>query len=169
MPAIARTPLRLLPFAFAAAMLVAPAGWAQEPARIEQQMTPQQFQAAGLDQLDAGQLANLNDWVNNTLADETTKAAKTAEAKVNHQNRGFGGNTAREPVVARLQGEFAGLGKGRSYTLDNGQVWRQTDSSTLYGVKLDSPQIRITPSLIGSAWYMQVEDYGTRAKVQRTK
>ena len=165
----ARAPRRLLPLAFAAAMLVSATGMAQESTRIEQQMTPEQFRAAGLDRLDAGQLANLNGWLNRTLDVETAKAAKNAEEVVHHKNRGFLGSTAREPVEARLNGAFAGFGKGRSYTLDNGQVWRQTDDSTLYGVTLDNPQIKITPSLIGSAWYMQLEGYGTRAKVERTK
>ena len=169
MHAFARAPHRLLPLAFAVAMLAASSLWAQEPARIEQQMTPEQFQAAGLDQLSAAQLAKLNEWLNSTLVDETAKAVKTAEDKVNRQNRGFGGSAAREPVSARLEGAFTGFGKGRSYTLDNGHVWRQTDNATLHGVKLDRPQVRITPSLIGSAWYMEVEGYGTHAKVERSK
>lgn len=165
-------PHRLLPLAFAVAMLAAPSVWAQEPARIEQQMTPEQFRAAGLDRLDAGQLVNLNDWLNRTLVSEVAKAAKTAEAKVNHRNRGFGGfggSGAREPVEARLQGRFAGFGLGRSYTLDNGQIWRQTDGASLHGVQLDNPKIKITPSLVGGAWYLQVEGYGTRAKVERSE
>src|SRR5690606_22597924 len=165
----ARAPRPLLPLAFAAAMLVSATGMAQESTRIEQQMTPEQFRAAGLDRLDAGQLANLNDWLNRTLDVETARATKNAEEVVHYKNRGFLGSTAREPVEARLNGSFAGFGKGRSYTLDNGQVWRQTDDATLYGVTLDNPQIKITPSLIGSAWYMQLEGYGTRAKVERTK
>ncbi len=169
MYAIAHAPRRLLPVAFAVAMLVTATAWTAEPARIEQQMTPQQFRDAGLDRLDAVQLANLNAWLNRTVDSESTKAAQLAEDRVNRQNRGFGGSAAREPVIARLQGKFAGLSNGRSYTLDNGQVWRQTDNASLHGVQLDNPEIRITPSLIGSAWYMQVEGYGTRAKVQRTK
>lgn len=169
MYAIPRAPRRLVPLVFATAMLMAAASMAQEPTRIEQQMTPEQFRAAGLDRLDAAQLANLNDWLNRTMDIEVTKAAKAAEEKVNRWNLGFGGSAAREPVEARLQGAFNGFGKGRSFTLDNGQVWRQTDDSTLYGVKLDNPQIRITPSLIGTAWYLQVEGYGSRAKVERTK
>lgn len=166
---ILRTPRRVVPLVFAFAMLMASAGMAQEPARIEQQMTPEQFRAAGLDRLDAAQLAKLNDWLNRTMDIEVTKAAKAAEEKVSRWNPGFGGRAAREPVEARLQGTFNGFGKGRSFTLDNGQVWRQTDASTLYGVKLDNPQIRITPSLVGTAWYMQVEGYGTRAKVERVE
>lgn len=169
MHAISRPSRHFLPLFFAAALLMASTAMAQETSRIEQQMTPEQFQAAGLDRLDPAQLANLNGWLNRTLESEVAKAAKTAEDKVNRQNRGFGGSAAREPVEARLQGAFTGFGKGRSFTLDNGQVWRQTDDASLHGVKLDNPQIKITPSLIGTAWYMQVESYGSRAKVERSK
>ncbi len=169
MHAYVRAPRRFLSLAFAVAILAAPALWAQQPASIQQQMTTEQFRAAGLDRLDAAQLANLDEWLNRTLVSETAKAAKTAEAKVNHQNRGFLGSGAREPVEARLQGKFAGFSIGRSYTLDNGQIWRQTDSASLHGVHLDNPKIKITPSLVGGAWYMQVEGYGTRAKVQRSE
>lgn len=167
MYATSRAPSRLVPLVFAAAMLMASAGMAQEPTRIEQQMTPGQFRAAGLDRLDAAQLASLNDWLNRTMDIEVAKAAKAAEGKVNRWNPGFGGSATREPVEARLQGAFSGFGKGRNFTFDNGQIWRQTDNATLHGVRLDNPQIRITPSLIGNAWYMQVEGYGTRAKVER--
>lgn len=169
MTAFVRAPHRLLPLAFAAAMLTAPAAWAQEPARIQQQMTPEQFRAAGLDRLDAAQLANLNDWLNRTLDSETAKAVKISEDRISEKKRGFTDDADRAPVVARLQGRFTGFANGRSYTLDNGQVWRQTDNATLHGVQLDNPQIRIAPSLIGSAWYLQVDGYGTRAKVQRSK
>ena len=164
----ARAPRRLLPLAFAAAMLVSATGMAQESTRIEQQMTPEQFRAAGLDRLDAGQLANLNGWLNRTLDVETAKAAKNAEEVVHHKNRGFLGSTAREPVEARLNGAFAGFGKGRSYTLDNGQVWEQTDSATLSGVRRTSPKVRIKPGVLG-VWWMRIDGYNTQAKVQRVE
>ena len=66
-------------------------------------------------------------------------------------------------------GYFRGFDSGRSYTLDNGQVWQQTDAASLAGVRLSSPQVKITPSMIGNAWYLQVQGYNTRAKVQRVK
>ncbi|MEG3193031.1 hypothetical protein [Lysobacter sp. D1-1-M9] len=137
--------------------------------RIEQQMSPEQFRAAGLDQLDAEQLANLNAWLNRTLDTETAKAAETAKSRVEQEHRGFLSFGSNEPIVARLPGEFRGFGKNRRYTLDNGQVWQQTDAATLAGARLDDPQITITPSVIGNAWYMAVEGYNTRAKVKRIK
>lgn len=150
----------------------APGAFAQQPVPnqpIQQQMTPAQFKAAGLDQLNAAQLANLNAWLNGTIEAVTAKAAVTAKKQVEDDNRGFFNFGSSEPVVGRISGEFRGFGKGRSYTLGNGQVWQQIDDATLAGVRLSSPQIKITPSMIGNAWYLQVQGYNSRAKVQRTK
>jgi hypothetical protein len=68
-----------------------------------------------------------------------------------------------------MPGPFRGFGKGREYTLDNGQLWRQVDTASLVGVKLDNPEVRITPSIAGNAWYLAVKGYSTRAKVERVK
>jgi hypothetical protein len=147
--------------------LAATIAHAQPP--IEQQMTPEQFKAAGLDQLSPEQLANLNAWLNNKLEVETAKAATEAKEKVEDDNRGFFNFGSSEPIVARITGEFRGFGRGRSYTLDNGQVWQQVDDASLAGVRKADPSVKITPSLIGNSWYMAIDGYNTRAKVQRTK
>ena len=157
-----------------AALFAAPLAFAQQAGdRIEQQMTPEQFKAAGLDQLSAEQLENLNAWLNRTLVAETTKAAtqaaKQTKEKIEDENRGFLNFGSDEAITGRLQGEFRGFSKGREYLLDNGQLWRQTDTASLAGVNLDSPQVTIKPSMIGSAWYLKVEGYNTAAKVQRIK
>ena len=147
--------------------LAATVAHAQPP--IEQQMTPEQFKAAGLDQLSPEQLANLNAWLNNKLEVETTKAATEAKKKVEDDNRGFFNFGSSEPIVARITGEFRGFGRGRSYTLDNGQVWQQIDDASLAGVRLDNPEATIKPGLIGNVWYMSVGRYNTRASVKRVK
>lgn len=136
---------------------------------IERQMTPEQFKAAGLDKLSAEELANLNAWLNKTIDTETTKAAVQAKEKVEDENRGFFNFGSDEAIVGNLVGEFRGFGKGNVYTLDNGQQWRQTDTASLAGVRLDNPGVKITPSLIGNAWYMKIEGYNTSAKVERVK
>lgn len=145
----------------------ASAAYAQPP--IEKQMTPEQFKAAGLDKLSPAELANLNAWLNNTLEVETAKAATLAKDKVETENRGFLSFGKSDPIVARIAGEFRGFGKGRKWTLDNGQEWEQVDDATLAGARKTDPQVTIMPSLVGNAWYMQIEGYNKRASVRRTK
>jgi hypothetical protein len=149
------------------ALFAAMPAHAQPP--IEQQMTPAQFKAAGLDKLSPQELANLNAWLNNTVEVETTKAAALAKDKAETENRGFLSFGKTDPIVARISGEFRGFAKGRKWTLDNGQVWEQVDSASLAGARKTDPQVKITPSLIGNAWYMQIDGYNTRASVRRVK
>lgn len=150
--------------------------FAQSPAAqppIEQAMTPEQFKAAGLDKLSADELANLNTWLNRTITTETARAAEQAAVqateKVETENRGFFHFGSSEPIEGRIAGQFNGFRKGNTYTLDNGQQWRQTDTASLAGVRVENPAVKITPSLIGNTWYLRIDGYNTRAKVERIK
>ena len=158
----------LRPVLFAALLALAPGTFAQQQP-IQQQMTPAQFKAAGLDQLNPEQLANLNAWLDGTIQAETSKAATTARKQVEDSSRGFLSFGSAEPVVSKISGEFRGFANGRSYVLDNGHVWQQTDGATLAGVRLTNPEVTISPSAVGSAWYLQVGKYSTQAKVRRIK
>ena len=165
------TPARFVPLVLATMLAFALPAWAQQGSTspIEQQMSAEEFRAAGLGQLSAEQLRNLNAWLNRTVADETAKAATTAEAKVKDESRGFLDFGTKDPIVGRLTDEFRGFAEGRQYTLENGQVWQQSDNASLAGVRLDRPAVSITPGMIGNVWYLKVEGYNTRAKVQRIK
>lgn len=147
--------------------LACPLAFAQQ--RIEQEMTPEQFKAAGLDKLSAEELANLNAWLNRTVETESARAAERAEEKVKSEARGFFNFGSTDPIVSQLQGEFRGFGRGRRFVLANGQEWEQTDDASLAGVRLDAPKVRITPAILGNTWYLAVEGYNTRARVVRVK
>jgi hypothetical protein len=136
---------------------------------IEKQMTPEDFKAAGLDKLTPAELARLNTWLGRTLDTETAKAAANAKAKVVHESRGFFDFGSQEPISAHISGAFHGFAKGRSYTLDNGQVWQQIDDAELPGIRLTDPQVNIKPAMVGNSWYMQVGKYNSRAQVRRIK
>lgn len=156
------------PIAFAQDAAVAPAS-DQRP--VEQRMTPEEFSAAGLDKLSPRELAALNAWLRGTLKVEVERAAavaaEAAAEKVKDDNRGFFHFGSDEAVVAHLQGQFAGFARNRRYRLDNGQVWKQIDSARLEGVELDAPQVTISPGVFGNVWYLKVDGYNKRAKVER--
>ena len=164
-----RTALLALFFAFAAPFAIAQD--TTDPRPIEQRMTPEEFAAAGLGKLSPEELAALNAWLRGTLQVETERAAAAAAVaateKVKDDNRGFFHFGSDEPIVARLQGRFEGFARNRRYTLDNGQVWKQTDTARLEGVSLDNPQVTVSPGVFGNVWYLQVEGYNKRAKVER--
>lgn len=153
----------------ALALLMPLAGVALAQQTIEQQMTPEQLRATGLERLSPQELANLNAWLQGKLQVETAKAAEEARAETANDRRGLFERTSSEPVVATLDGEFKGFGRGRSYTLDNGQVWQQVDDASLIIDAKSNPKVKITPGIIGQSWYLSIEGYNTRAKVTRVK
>jgi len=143
---------------------------------LQQQMSPQEFKAAGLDKLSATELATLNRWLQGKVEAATTEAVAAVREEAREEgrqevivkNRGFFDFGSKEPITGVLEGEFRGFGKGRIYTLDNGQTWEQTDATTLAGVRKASPKVSMNPGLLG-VWYMKVEGVNTQAKVRRTK
>ena len=159
----------LRPLVLATLIACAAPAFAQSMPPIEQQMSPEEFKAAGLDKLSPDELARLNTWLGRTITTETTKAAAVAKQAVVEENRGFATFGSDEPIVSRIAGRFDGFHEGRTYTLENGQVWKQLEAASLEGVHVDSPEVTIKPAVIGNAWYLQVKGYNTRAKVQRIK
>lgn len=165
-----RIPFAVLLLAFA------PLAWAQQPApmttNVEQQMTADQFKAAGLDKLSAKELAALNAWLQQKVTTETAVALEAAREEgrkeVVQKNRGFFDFGSAEPIESAIMGEFTGFGKGKKYTLQNGQVWEQVEAASLKGVRKNDVPVRIKPGLLG-VWYMKIDGYNTQAKVRRIK
>ena len=136
---------------------------------LQQEMSPEEFKAAGLDKLNAEELASLNAWLDRKIEVETVRATEQAQDKVKNEVRGFFNFGTTEPITSTIVGEFRGFQKGRNYTLANGQEWEQSDEASLVGVRKTDPAVTITPSRVGNAWYMAIEGYNTRAKVRRVK
>jgi len=171
------SPMTSIRIPFAVLLLAfAPLAWAQQSApmttNVEQQMSADQFKAAGLDKLSAKELAALNAWLQQKVTTETAVAVEKAREEgrkaIVEENRGFFDFGSKEPIVSNIAGEFTGFGKGRTYTLKNGQVWEQIEAASLTGVRKTDPEVKITPGVIG-VWYMRIKGYNTAAKVQRIK
>ena len=164
-----RIPFAILMLAFA------PLAWAQQPALtadVEQQMTAEQFKAAGLDKLSAKELAALNAWLQQKVTTETAvaveKAKEEGRKEVVEKNRGFFDFGSAEPIESVIVGEFTGFGKGKKYTLQNGQVWEQIEPASLSGVRKTDASVKIKPGVLGN-WFMKIDGYNTQAKVRRIK
>jgi hypothetical protein len=139
-------------------------------------MSAAEFKAAGLDKLNAAELATLNRWLQGKVEAATTEAVAAVREEAREEgrqevivkNRGFFDFGSNEPISGVLQGEFRGFGKGRIYVLDNGQQWEQTDTTSVSGVRKQSPKVNISPGVMG-VWYLKVEGVNTQPKVRRTK
>lgn len=139
---------------------------------LQQQMSAAEFKAAGLDKLSAEELTTLNNWLQGKVAQAASVAVEQAREEGRQEvivkSRGFFDFGTNDPIQAKLEGEFRGFSKGRQYTLDNGQVWEQTDDASVSGVRKQAPGVRITPGMM-NVWYLQIDGLNTRAKVRRTK
>ncbi|MDO4708953.1 MAG: hypothetical protein Q4B94_03905 [Pseudomonadota bacterium] len=155
---------------FITAMLFVMPLQAQQFEPIEKRMSAEAFKAAGLDKLSASELASLNAWLNSHAPSEAALEAAREQGRqeVVRKNRGFFDFGSDEPITSRLVGEFRGFARNREYTLENGQVWQQTDDATLYGVRAQNPEVRIRPGALG-AWWLRVGNNATQAKVKRVK
>jgi len=147
---------------------------------LQQQMTPAQFKAAGLDKLSAQELASLNDWLQGKVATESRAAAQAATAAalesareegrqaVITKNRGFFDFGSAEPIESSIVGPFGGFGKGNRFVLANGQEWEQTDGTSYVGARKPDLQVKIKPGMAG-VWYLQVQGINSQPKVRRVK
>lgn len=143
---------------------------------LQQQMSPAEFKAAGLDKLSPAELTALNGWLQGKVAAVAAdtreqvreQAREEGRQEVIVKNRGFFDFGSNEPITSTLQGEFRGFGKARKFVLANGQEWEQSDDTVLSGVRKTNPTVSISPGLLG-VWYLRVDGVNTRAKVRRTK
>ncbi len=143
---------------------------------LQQQMSPAEFKAAGLDKLSPAELTALNGWLQGKVAAVAAdtreqvreQAREEGRQEVIVKNRGFFDFGSNEPITSTLQGEFRGFGKARRFVLANGQEWEQSDDTVLSGVRKTNPAVSISPGLLG-VWYLRVDGVNTRAKVRRTK
>ena len=164
-----RTILAILAFAFA------PLAWGQSApltSNVEQQMSADEFKAAGLDKLSAQELASLNAWLQRKVGQETAKAVEVAKEEgrkeVKEKNRGFFDFGSTEAIESNIVGEFKGFANGRKYTLQNGQVWEQVEAASLEGVRRTDPKVTIKPGVFNN-WFLRIDGYNTQAKVRRIK
>ncbi|MGY0560144.1 hypothetical protein ACW7G2_05435 [Luteimonas sp. A277] len=142
---------------------------------LQQQMSAEEFRASGLDKLSAAELANLDRWLQRQQEETTVAVERAVE-----QGRGEGREQALQevqqgapvppagPVRGILSGQFNGFGRGQRYTLDNGQVWEQTDGTRMDGVRVSSPAVTISPGVLG-VWWLRIDGYNTRTKVRRVQ
>lgn len=151
---------------------------AQQPSRLEQIMGSERFKQAGLQQQSPAQLQVLQDWIvahgeELTEVQPASEAASATSAANKSSRHWFGGSTtSRKPdapsstVISKIDGEFSGWRGSTTLQLENGQLWRIKDGSSL-SVRnpLDRPQVTITPGMIGG-WYLKVKGFNTSALVE---
>jgi hypothetical protein len=155
--------VRLLPLLMSVALAVPMAALAADQyVPLQQRMSPEEFKAAGLDKLSPDELKNLDSWLSGH-GKVTTKLVDTAGNPVFYPS-----NEKAGPVQARVKGEFAGFSGHSEFTLDNGQVWKQADTTRLSCLTSTNPKVTIRRSLMGN-WMAAVDGCNDTTSMVRTK
>lgn len=125
---------------------------------LEHMMSVEEFHAAGLDQLSREQLSWLNQWLARFIGYDSPQVVK-ADKKIQEQEKAA--------VQRRIVGPFRGWDGETTFTLDNGEVWKQRLPGR-YTVKLENPEVEILRNLLGF-YELKVVKTGRKVAVTRIK
>ena len=130
-----------------------------ETGAIQEEMTPEDFKAAGLEKLSPAELAKLNDWLNGYRE----KVEKKVEKKAAEQEK----RSKLELIVSRYNGVWTGVGPGEIIELEDGSKWKLANKDEHYGGRADHPAIAVYKAGF-FGWKMRVsriaEFYVTQVK-----
>ena len=96
--------------------------------------------------------------------------AQEEDAEQSLASRVFGllpGSDDVSKIESRVVGEVDGLGQGKRFELENGQVWRQVDR-TERNYRATNPKVEIKEGFMNS-YRMRLEGLNARIRVRRVK
>jgi hypothetical protein len=147
---------------------------------VKKAMSAEDYETAGLLKLSNEERAELDKFLRGFLSSGNEPAAKKAatrpaeeavkeedatplpvEEAVKEQKA-----TASEVIQSRLVGPFTGYDGHSTFTLENGQVWTQSQPDSAVFKKVDSPPVLILKDNVGYRMYIAG---GSDIRVQRVK
>ena len=126
------------------------------------EMTEEEKQTTGLNKLSADELNALSNWINNQqkIIDRETRQRDIGfEARRQASERG--------EIKARLEKSYDDTLGATYYELDNGQIWKNISSGTIFLKKDGRQLVTIEPGMMGS-WQLK-GDSNQSVKVKRIK
>ncbi len=147
---------------------------------VKKAMSAEDYETAGLLKLSNEERAELDKFLRGFLSSSNEPAAKKAttqpveeavkeqeattppvEEAVKEQKA-----TAPEVIQSRVVGPFTGYDGHSTFTLENGQVWTQSQPDSAVFKKIDSPPVLILKDNVGYRMYIAG---GSDIRVQRVK
>lgn len=163
--------------------LIATMAFADEAfSSLEERMTGEEFERAGLNKLTGNELRYLNEWLKKVKmqpapASRTTTAGQSApQATVSADRQPAPAidqtglrskEVTRVTIESQIDGEFTGWSGRTRFKLKNGMVWQQVGSGEFF-YRATDPKVRIEPKSLGS-WKLYVDGIGRSVKVKRVK
>ena len=109
---------------------------------IQQMMTPEEFNAAGLNKLSPEELQKLDAWLQGyrQVAEQAAEKKATARAE----------RTKMDLIVSRVDGSFNGLTGRTVIRLEDGTVWKQANADDRFRPKVtDHPAAAVIHGIFG--------------------
>jgi hypothetical protein len=152
-------------FSFLAACVLSPIfAWAQntEFPGVEKAMSAKEYEAAGLQKLTSDERARLDGFIRGFVSSSNQVAAEKAVDRAVKERK----VTPPEIIQSRIVGPFTGYKGDTTFTLENGERWRQAQPESGYFPKIDSPPVLIIKGTIGYRMYIAG---GGDIRVQRVR
>jgi hypothetical protein len=126
--------------------------WAQgaEFPGVEKAMSPQEYDAAGLQKLTSDERARLDEFIRRFVSSSNQVAAEKAVDRAVKERK----VTPPEIIQSRIVGPFTGFTGSSVFTLENGQRWRQSQPGSQYFPKVESPPVIIVKDTFGYRMYV---------------
>jgi hypothetical protein len=126
--------------------------WAQtaEFQGVQKAMSPQEYDAAGLQKLTPDERARLDEFIRRFVASSNQVAAEKAVDRAVKERKA----SPPEIIQSRIVGPFTGFSGSTVFTLENGQRWRQSQPDSRYFPKVESPPVIIVKDQIGYRMYV---------------
>ena len=114
-------------------------------------MSSKAFEAAGLNKLTPEERARLDDFIRSYAKSSNQEAAQVAVDQAVKDNK-----VASQPQVieSRIVGSFKGYNGRSRFTLENGQVWAQSQQQSGAYPPVDSPPVIIVKAGFGHRMYI---------------
>jgi len=117
---------------------------------VQKAMSPAAFAEAGLSKLSPEERARLDEFIRGYVASSNEKAATAAVDNAVKTNK----VTEPEVIQSRIVGPFRGYDGRTRFTLENGQVWAQSQQDTRSYPPIDSPPVLIVKAGWGHRMYI---------------
>jgi hypothetical protein len=126
--------------------------WAQggEFPGVEKAMSPQEYDAAGLQKLTPEERARLDEFIRRFVSSSNQVAAEKAVDRAVKERK----VTPPEIIQSRIVGPFTGYNGSTVFTLENGQSWRQAQPDSRYFPKVESPPVILVKDRVGYHMYI---------------
>ena len=132
---------------------------------VQKAMSPGAYEQAGLSKLSPEERARLDEFIRGYVATSSEKAATAAVDNAVKTNK----VTAPEVIESNIVGPFTGYTGRSRYTLQNGQVWAQSQQVTRSIPMIDSPPVLIVKGKGALSGYRMYILGGGNIRVSRVK